>query len=103
MKEPLLDPGEVDAALQAADGPRWEHVGGKLVKVVQCASFPGALEFVGEVGRLAEAANHHPDIDIRYRTVTLALVTHDSGGITRRDVDLARTIDGVQAGLPADQ
>ncbi|HEV3281918.1 MAG TPA: 4a-hydroxytetrahydrobiopterin dehydratase [Acidimicrobiales bacterium] len=103
MKEPVLDSGEVEATLQASDGPRWELMGGKLVKVVQCASFPGALEFVGEVGRLAEAANHHPDIDIRYRTVTLALVTHDSGGITRRDIDLARAIDGVRAGLTGDE
>jgi 4a-hydroxytetrahydrobiopterin dehydratase len=101
MKEPVLDEAEVRAALEAPDGPRWELMGGKLVKVVRGASFPGALEFVGEVGRLAEAANHHPDIDIRYRTVTLALVTHDSGGITRFDLDLARAIDGIRAGLTA--
>lgn len=101
MKEPVLDRPEVEAALAAPDGPRWELMGGKLVKVVGCASFPGALEFVGEVGRLAEEANHHPDIDIRYRTVTLALMTHDSDGITRRDLDLARQIDGVTAGLSA--
>jgi 4a-hydroxytetrahydrobiopterin dehydratase len=103
MSEPVLGPAEVEAALGAPDGPRWELMGGKLVKVVKCASFPGALEFVGEVGRLAEAANHHPDIDIRYRTVTLALVTHDSGGITRFDLDLARAIDRVRVGLPEDQ
>ncbi len=102
MKEPVLDPAEVEAALAAPDGPTWQLMGGKLVKVVQCASFPGALEFVGEVGRLAEEANHHPDIDIRYRSVTLALMTHDSGGITRLDLDLARRIDGVRAGLAAD-
>ncbi len=102
MKEPVLDQAEVEAALAASGGPRWELMGGKLVKVVQCASFPGALEFVGEVGRLAEDANHHPDIDIRYRSVTLALMTHDSGGITRRDLDLARRIDGIRAGISAD-
>lgn len=97
-----LDQAEVTAALAASDGPDWELMGGKLVKLVRCASFPGALEFVGEVGQLAESANHHPDIDIRYRTVTLALVTHDSGGITERDLDLARQIDRVRAGLPSD-
>jgi 4a-hydroxytetrahydrobiopterin dehydratase len=102
MKEPVLGPAEVEAGLAAPGGPRWELLGGKLVKVVECASFPGAIEFVTEVGRLAEAANHHPDIDIRYRSVTLALTTHDSGGITRRDLDLARQIDGVRAGLSAD-
>ncbi|MGH9078557.1 MAG: 4a-hydroxytetrahydrobiopterin dehydratase [Acidimicrobiales bacterium] len=103
MTEPVLGPVEVEAAIAAPDGPGWELMGGKLVKVVRCASFPGALDFVAEVGRLAEAANHHPDIDIRYRTVTLALVTHDSGGITRFDLDLARAIDGVRAGLSGDQ
>ncbi len=101
MTEPVLDGTEVAAALAAPDGPDWELVGGKLVKVVRCASFPGALDFVGEVGRLAEEANHHPDIDIRYRTVTLALITHDSGGITRRDLELARAIDDVAGGPSA--
>jgi 4a-hydroxytetrahydrobiopterin dehydratase len=58
----------------------------------------GALAFVAAVGQLAEEANHHPDIDIRYNRVTLALVTHDSGGITRLDIELARAIDGVATG-----
>jgi 4a-hydroxytetrahydrobiopterin dehydratase len=102
MSEPVLADAEVRSALEGPDGLRWELMGGKLVKVVKCASFPGALEFVGEVGQLAETANHHPDIDIRYRTVALALVTHDSGGITRYDLELARRIDGVRAGLPAE-
>ena len=102
MSEPVLDHTQVASALAAPDGPQWQLLGGKLVKVVQCANFPGALEFVGEVGRLAEQANHHPDIDIRYRSVTLALMTHDAGGITRLDLDLARQIDGVGAGLPPD-
>ena len=58
----------------------------------------GALALVNAVGELAEQANHHPDIDIRYDRVTLALVTHDSGGITQLDIDLARAIDGVDTG-----
>jgi 4a-hydroxytetrahydrobiopterin dehydratase len=99
MKQPVLGEPEVNAALDADDGPQWHLIGGKLVKTVDCAGFIGALEFVGEVGRLAEAANHHPDIDIRYNRVTLALITHDSGGITRLDLDLARGIDGVTAGV----
>jgi 4a-hydroxytetrahydrobiopterin dehydratase len=99
MSEPVLDEGDIQAALDAPDGPKWQMIGGKLVKVVRCAGFPAALDFVGEVGRLAEEANHHPDIDIRYRSVTLALVTHDSGGITRFDLDLARAIDGIRVGL----
>ena len=98
-KEPVLEEADLRAALDAPDGPKWELAGGKLVKAVRCESFPAALEFVGEVGRLAEEANHHPDIDIRYRSVTLALVTHDSGGITRHDLELARKIDGIRTGL----
>ncbi len=98
-KEPVLSEAEVEAALDADDGPRWALVAGSLVKTVVCAGFTGSLAFVGAVGALAEEADHHPDIDIRYNRVTLALVTHDSGGITARDLDLARAIDGVGEGL----
>jgi 4a-hydroxytetrahydrobiopterin dehydratase len=98
-KHPVLDTDAVTAALDAPGGPDWHLIAGKLVKSVVCAGFVGALAYVGEVGRLAEAANHHPDIDIRYQRVTLALSTHDSGGITQLDVDLARAIDGVTVGL----
>jgi 4a-hydroxytetrahydrobiopterin dehydratase len=90
-----LEPGAVDAALAAADGPRWEHLGGRLVAVRSFASFPAAIAFVDEVARLAEERDHHPDIDVRYRTVTLALVTHDAGGITEADLELARAVDGL--------
>ncbi len=91
----MLSDTEVLDALSASDGPDWHLIGGKLVRTVVCADFPGALAFVGQVGRLAEEADHHPDIDIRYNRVTLGLITHDSGGITRLDLDLARAIDGV--------
>jgi 4a-hydroxytetrahydrobiopterin dehydratase len=86
---------EVLDVLAAADGPDWHLIGGKLVKTVVCADFVGALAFVGEVGRLAEESDHHPDIDIRYNRVTLGLITHDSGGITRLDVELAKAVDAV--------
>jgi 4a-hydroxytetrahydrobiopterin dehydratase len=92
----VLSDEEVGRALAAADGPRWELAGGHLVTTVSCRDFRTALDFVNEVGRLAEETNHHPDIDIRYNRVTLALVTHDAGGITDRDLDLARSIDGVR-------
>ena len=69
------------------------------MKTVSCEGFVGSLAFVNEVGVLAEAANHHPDIDIRYDRVTLSLITHDSGGITYKDIDLATQIDGVTIGL----
>ena len=57
------------------------------------ADFREALAFVNRVGELAERAGHHPDIDIRYNTVTLALTTHDAGGLTAKDFELARAID----------
>jgi 4a-hydroxytetrahydrobiopterin dehydratase len=97
-KEPVLADDEVGSAL-ADGGPGWALLGGSLVKTVVCAGFTGALAFVGAVGALAEEADHHPDIDIRYNRVTLALVTHDSGGITRLDLDLARAIDEVEVGV----
>jgi 4a-hydroxytetrahydrobiopterin dehydratase len=95
VAEPVLADAEVIAALSADGGPDWHLIAGKLVKTVVCADFVSALAYVEEVGRRAEAANHHPDIDIRYNRVSLALMTHDSGGLTRRDLDLAREIDGI--------
>jgi 4a-hydroxytetrahydrobiopterin dehydratase len=95
VAQPVLGEAEVISALSADGGPDWHLIAGKLVKTVVCADFVGALAFVEEVGRLAEAANHHPDIDIRYNRVSLALMTHDSDGITRLDLDLARAIDRI--------
>ncbi len=102
MAQPVLDEAAVIAALAADDGPEWHLIAGKLVKTVACADFVAALAYVGEVGRLAEEANHHPDIDIRYNRVSLALTTHDSGGITQLDLDLARRVDRIEP-APADR
>jgi len=99
MSEPVLSDNELGEALFGAGAPEWELIGGRLVKTVECEGFVGSLAFVNEVGVLAEAANHHPDIDIRYNRVTLALITHDSGGITYKDIDLAKQIDGVTVGV----
>jgi 4a-hydroxytetrahydrobiopterin dehydratase len=93
VARPVLTEADVIAALSADDGPAWHLIAGKLIKTVVCDDFVAALAFVGEVGRLAEEADHHPDIDIRYDRVTLALMTHDSDGITQADLDLARAID----------
>jgi 4a-hydroxytetrahydrobiopterin dehydratase len=93
VARPVLTEADVIAALSADDGLAWHLIAGKLIKTVVCDDFVAALAFVGEVGRLAEEADHHPDIDIRYDRVTLALMTHDSDGITQADLDLARAID----------
>ena len=71
----------------------WARRGDVLTKLYQFRNFSEAMSFVNRVADAAEAANHHPDIDIRYSKVTLVLSTHDSGGITQADVDLARAIE----------
>ena len=86
-----LDEAGIVAALRAAPG--WERAGAEIRRVYRFADFREALAFVNRVGALAEAAGHHPDIDIRYNTVTLALTTHDAGGLSAKDFDLARAID----------
>ena len=75
--------------------PRWTREGDAIARTVECDSFPGAIAFVVRIGFLAEARDHHPDIDIRWRTVRLELSTHDLGGLSDWDFDLAAAIDGV--------
>jgi 4a-hydroxytetrahydrobiopterin dehydratase len=91
----LLDNDAISAGLA---GLRWERQGNELVREHKSRDFAGAMEFVNAVAERAEAANHHPDIDIRWNTVTLRLSTHSAGGLTQADLDLAREIDGVAAG-----
>ncbi len=92
MREPVLLPNEVDAALEE-QGLQWSREGSELKTSVHLHDFAAALAFVNAVGATAEAANHHPDIDIRWNRVNLALSTHDSGGITVLDLALAGAID----------
>lgn len=85
-----------EAALPVLLAPlAWERQGAELVKVVRRHDFAGALAYVNDVGRLAERAGHHPDVEIRWNTVTLRLSTHSLGGITDADLDLARQIDAL--------
>lgn len=82
-----------DAVAAALTDLAWTREGDEIVKVAKRAGFAGALCFVNDVGRLAEAADHHPDIDIRWDTVTVRLTTHSEGGLTQKDLDLAAAID----------
>jgi 4a-hydroxytetrahydrobiopterin dehydratase len=91
---PTLDEATIAGALSGLD---WERQGDELVKVVKRNDFAGALAFVNRVGGLAEEADHHPDIDIRWNTVTLRLSTHSEGGLTQKDLDLAAKIDRIGA------
>ena len=86
-----LDDEAIDGRLAVLDG--WTREGDEIRKSFERASFPEAIAFVVAVGFIAEAANHHPDIDIRWRTVNLALTTHDAGGLSNLDFDLAAEID----------
>lgn len=85
---------EIDDALRELPG--WSIRNEMLVKTYKHGTFPEAIVFVNAVAHLAELANHHPDIDIRYTNITLSLVTHDQGGLTGRDVDLARQVEGIR-------
>jgi 4a-hydroxytetrahydrobiopterin dehydratase len=94
MREPVLAPEDVDAAL-AEQGLLWERRGDELTTTVVLADFNAALAFVNVVGAAAEAADHHPDIDIRWKKVTLRWTTHDAGGLTRLDLALAEASDAL--------
>jgi len=95
VSEPVLSVDEVDAAL-AEQGLAWERVGDELVTTVELRDFAAALAFVNAVGAAAEAANHHPDIDIRWNKVHLVRSTHSAGGLTVLDIALAAAIDRVR-------
>jgi 4a-hydroxytetrahydrobiopterin dehydratase len=92
---------ELDQAL--AKLPGWSVRSEAIAKTFTHGSFPEAIVFVNAVAHLAELANHHPDIDIRYSNITLALTTHDEGGITHKDLALARRVEEIrrQAGVPS--
>jgi len=73
----------------------WSVSEGVLVKTYKHAEFLEGISFVQKIATLAEELNHHPDIDIRYRRVRLALVTHSAGGITRQDIEFALAADAL--------
>ncbi len=82
---------EVQAALATLSG--WSVEEGALVKQFALPSFLGAVDFVNRLAAMAEEVNHHPDLDIRYNKVRVALVTHSAGGITGKDIEMARQIE----------
>lgn len=80
--------------------PGWERAEGGIRKRFRRSSFMDAVAFVNQIAELAELAQHHPDIHIRSRNVTVSLTTHEAGGITQLDLDLAGKVEGL--GLIAD-
>lgn len=84
-----------DLEIQRALGglPGWARKGTALLKTYSFARFADGIRFVDDVAKLADTMNHHPDIDVRYTKITFSLSTHDAGGITQNDLDLAAGIE----------
>ena len=91
MARTKLSDGEIEQALAGLEG--WAREGDEIVREFRFADFVAALGFIAQVGVLAERANHHPTLTNTYNRVRIALNTHDAGGITQRDFDLAREIN----------
>ncbi len=88
---PKLNEAQIQAAL--ASVPEWGESGDAIQRTYQFSDFLKAMAFVDQVAKSAEASQHHPDILIRYSKVTLTLSTHDAGGITVKDFELAKRCD----------
>lgn len=92
----VLTDEQVDAALPGLDG--WERSDGALRRSIKFDSFLAGIDAVRRVGEHAERKDHHPDIDIRWRTVTFVLITHSEGGITKNDIEMAGDINDIVGG-----
>ncbi len=89
MSRLLSDP-EVDAQLRSLPG--WQRRDAAIVATIEAPDFPSAIAIVDDAADAAEEMNHHPDIDIRWRTTHWLLTTHDAGGVTQLDIELAHRI-----------
>jgi len=87
----VLSDAEIQQALQRLPG--WRRNGKAIERAFQFTGFVQAMEFVNQIAEAAETLNHHPDIAINYNKVTLALISHDSGGVTQRDIKMAGRIN----------
>lgn len=87
----LIEEDEIETLLKKL--PEWDLEDRSIVRVVEFDEFMQGIDFVDGVAEIAEDAGHHPDIDIRWTTVTLRLTTHDVGGLTESDFEVARKID----------
>jgi 4a-hydroxytetrahydrobiopterin dehydratase len=96
---PLLSQEEIDERLR--DLPEWRREGEWLIRTVRCPTFRAAIELVDRVADAAEAADHHPDIEIVWRRATFRLTTKASGGLTFRDMDMAASIEKLSADVAA--
>jgi len=90
MAEPFDD---VTVQVWLESHEAWDRVDAEITRTVECPSFPAAIALVQQVADEAERRDHHPDIDVRWRTLRFTLSTHSAGGLTQRDLDLADEID----------
>ena len=95
MAAPVLSDIEIQRAIGKLPG--WSRRAGVITKTFTMPTFPDGIAFVDRIAEAAETAMHHPDIDIRYTKITIALSTHDSGGLTQKDIDLAGLIEQLAA------
>ena len=89
----ILDSATIDRAIAQLDG--WRRDGDAIVRDLRFPSFMDAIRFIDRVAVVAEEADHHPELTNVYWNVGVRLTTHDAGGVTMRDLDLARAIDSV--------
>lgn len=93
MAESVLSDIEIQRALGRLPG--WSRRTNVITKTFTMPTFPAGITFVSRIAEAAEAAQHHPDIDIRFTKIVIALSTHDSGGLTQKDIDLAGVIESL--------
>lgn len=90
-RPPALPAEQVTAALQAL--PQWSGGPDGIERTIPGIDFTGAVDLLGDVAGIAEEMDHHPDVDVRWRTLRIALVTHSAGGVTELDLEFARRVD----------
>ena len=95
-RPPRLSPDEIAAALHGL--PSWSGDGDGIRRTVELPSFRDAVAAIVAIADVAEEMDHHPDIDLRWRTLHLAVVSHSAGGVTELDLELARRIDALLPG-----
>lgn len=93
MSEEIIPKNQLSDALKHS--PEWDVEGLGITRLWEFEDFNEAMEFVNTVAEVAEEACHHPDIDVRYNKVKLTLVTHEIGGVTEADVEMAGRIDNL--------
>lgn len=97
----VLSPAQVDARLRNLGG--WKRDGDQIARTFTFRRFLEGIAFVNDVAKLSEHFDHHPDMDIRFKQVTLRWTTWDAGGITEKDFEMAMRVDRLESGNDVDE